>query len=235
MKKILALLLALLMVVSLAACGLSEEDIRGTVTSDVNTLEDADAQTDDTDTDSADEEKEFSVGTSSGLVYENKFIGVGCELPNDWSFYTEEQIRQVNNVTEDLVGEEYEELISQAQLVYDMCASSSDQLSSVNVILEKSDIVSVAAFDLETSGDTIVEAATDALAQLGATDITHTVSTTSFAGDDAQCLNLEMKLNGVDFYQKQVYVKTYNYITSITVASTDIDVCDEIFESFYSL
>ena len=53
------------------------------------------------------DDKDFLLGTVNGNVYENSFIGIGCELDKNWNFYNEEQILEVNDMTKDMVGEDY--------------------------------------------------------------------------------------------------------------------------------
>lgn len=75
MKKLAALALALLMTLSLAACGSQKDDqAGGAVTPGV---------TDDAVPD---------MGTVSGGTYTNRFAGISCTLDDSWYFYTDEQI-----------------------------------------------------------------------------------------------------------------------------------------------
>lgn len=227
MKKIIALMLVLVMVLSLSACGLfSEDDIRGTQTT-ANT----EALTDDAET----EEKEFSVGQMSSGKYESEFLSIGCPLPENWSFYTDEEIKELNNMSSDLAGEEYQKLMEEATLVYDMMASSTDQISSLNIILEKSNAATVAMFDLESNGDTIAQTAKPSLENIGFTDVNYTITTTKFLNNDAQCLKWDMKIGTENYYEMQVFVKAFNYLATITVASNDLTLCEDILASFYEL
>lgn len=237
MKKILALLLTVIMVFSLSACSLLDsiigDDIRGTQYAD-NTVAD-DTSDDASDETQAEEEKDFSVGKMSGAKYESEFLSIGCPLPENFSFYTDEEIKELNNTATDLAGEEYEKLMKESTLVYDMMASSKDQMSSLNIVLEKSNAATVAMFDLEKNGDTIAQSAKQSLESVGFTDVNYTVTTTEFLGKDAQCLKWDMKMGTEDYYEMQVFVKAFSYLATITVASDEISTCENILASFYEL
>ena len=135
----------------------------------------------------------------------------------------------------DLAGEEYEKLMEQSTLVYDMMASSNDQLSSVNIVLEKSNEIAVSAFDLEKNGDVIAQSAKPSLENIGFTDVNYTITTTEFLGEEVQCIKMDMKMGTMDYYEIQVFVKAYDYLATITVASDKISTCEELLDSFYEL
>lgn len=232
MKKILVLLLVLIMVCPLSACSLIDSiignDIRGTQYT-INTY------SEETTSETQTEEKDFSIGETSSGIYESDFLSIGWTLPENWVFYTDEEIKELNNMSTDLAGEEYEKLMEEATLVYDMMASSNDKISSVNIVLEKSNAAAVATFDLEKNGDTIAGTAKPSLENIGFTDVNYTVSTTKFLGEDAQCLKWDMKMGDVDYYEVQVFVKAYEHLATITVASYDMAACEDILASFYEL
>ena len=65
MKKLTALLLAFVLVLSFAACG----------------------------TEDADTPKEFSRGVITGDVYESEYSGLRFTKPADWKYYTDDELR----------------------------------------------------------------------------------------------------------------------------------------------
>ena len=109
MKKLIVIMLCLMMMTSLIACSKSpsEGEVRGEQTTNEKTQEESEAET---------SEKEFSLGETDGLVYENKFIGIGCTLEDNWSFYSDEEIMELNNYTADVAGEDYEKIMEGADL-----------------------------------------------------------------------------------------------------------------------
>lgn len=237
MKKLLALTLVIIMVCSLSGCGLVKNIVnrylnkpQTDINYEINEFADV---TEVTETQA--EEKTFSLGTISGTTYESEFLSIGCTLSDDWTFYTDEEIKELNNMSTDLAGEEYEKLMEQSTIVYDMMASSNDQLSSVNIVLEKSNEMAVSAFDLEKNGDVIAQSAKPSLENIGFTDVNYTITTTEFLGEEVQCLKWDMKMGTMDYYEIQVFVKAYDYLATITVAADKISTCEDILDSFYAL
>ena len=98
MKRILLVLLAVMMVVSLWGCT-GNEDVRGQVSGNTKPAgEETVQQT----------EPAVSMGKTESNVYKNDFLGISCALSSDWVFYTDEQIRELNNFAADAAGEEFE-------------------------------------------------------------------------------------------------------------------------------
>lgn len=76
MKKIFAMLMALVMMMSLAACGPKEETV------------------------------EFSRGVVDGNVYTSEFAGITFTAPEGFRYYSDDEIAAVNGVTEDILDVE---------------------------------------------------------------------------------------------------------------------------------
>ena len=96
MKKFLALLLAAFMLTSLCACSSEKEkvddDVRGEIISG-NYATDEDEEKDETETSSqAEKEPSFSLGAATKNTYKNDFLNLSATLPDNWVFYTDEEI-----------------------------------------------------------------------------------------------------------------------------------------------
>ena len=258
MKKLLAILLALTMIFAFAACGStpSEDEVRGEQnvnTTEASTPADNDANapsedatntpagdTVDTPTEETTEaptvettEAQFSLGAVQGLNYENKFIGIGCNLPSDWTFYTDEQIREINNMTLDLAGEEFEEAMKNAQLVYDMYAISNDQLKNINVNLEKVDPVTLAMIDLADVYQQNTALVKQSLENMGYTNVTFDYGTVMIEDETFACMRTTAQYNGVTMYQLGFSTKCNGYIANFTIATFASDATDDILSNFY--
>ena len=221
MKKIIAVLLAVLMIVSLSACGKTptEDDVRGEQTKNESTPQNS--------------EVEFSLGTVEGPVYENRFIGLGCRLKEGWTFYSDEQIRELNNVATELAGEEFEDLMKNADLIHDMYATSSDQMSNINVNLEKAQMLQLAAIDLASNFENAFAILEQSFSNMGYTNISHEVGTITIDNKEFTSLSVTGEINGVKMYQKQIAVKCYGYLANIAVTTFNEDTTDDIYADFY--
>ena len=137
MKKAACLFLAVIMLTGLCGC-LAEngtDDVRGNVVSGNNSQN---AQ-----------EPELSLGKTENNTYNNEFLGLSCTLPSDWVFYTDEQILELNNIIGDVLGEEIAQQLKNANVIYDMVASSQTEGSSLNVTLEKLSAVQMINLDIK--------------------------------------------------------------------------------------
>lgn len=81
MKRAVGLLLALVLVLSMAACGKKDGD-------------------------GGDSQSGFQRGTIENGIYTNTFVGIGCELSDDWTYYSDEQLAELSGV----VAESSEEM-----------------------------------------------------------------------------------------------------------------------------
>ena len=101
MKKVFCIILSMLMLLSLFGCtgNTDPEDIRGEVSGT---------------TEGTQEEKpEFSLGDTTGSTYTNDFLGISCTLPEGWVFYTDEQMKELNNLVGDPAYNEVKQTLRQ--------------------------------------------------------------------------------------------------------------------------
>lgn len=204
MKKLLSIILALTLVLSLASC-----------TGKITNL--------------------FSLGKVSNNVYENSYIGIGARFDSSWHFYTEDEIKQINNTAIEFAGEEYQELMENADVVYDMFAQTDDLLSSVNIAMEKVNPIQIATVDLKLSLEVSIPTVTSSYEKMGYKNVKAEVSTVEFAGETRDVLNLTGELNGSTFYLSTVNMKATSHVVNVTVGSFDKNVVDNTLKSFYAL
>lgn len=225
MKKIIALLLVLAFAFSLVSCS-SDDDIRGTVST---------TPSGETSEISSDESTEISLGTTSNNTYENKFIGIGCKLDSNWVFYTDDEILEMNNITKDAIGEEYAEIIENSEIIYDMCASTSDSLKTVNVKIQNLGLVYGKVLDEDAYINAALDSTKGALESMGTENVTVKKTTVTFAGETHGAIAVAAEISDIKFYEKLVYIKVGKYMANITVASYIDDDTDEILSAFYAL
>ena len=128
LKKWGALLLAAALLVTLSACS-GGKNIRGNVTPVGTTAPET--------TVPETTEPAFAVGSSSGNRYENTFLGIGCALDENWTFLSDEQIRENNAAAADMMAEEYQEMVEAADVVYDMMANHQNEVDTLSLNMEK--------------------------------------------------------------------------------------------------
>lgn len=238
MKKILALILALATLFALASCGSapSEDEIRGdqyenNETAEVETAGEANEETD-TDV-AATEEKEFSIGSAKGTVYESKFIGLGCKFPDGWTFYNDEQMKELNQQSADLLGDDYLEALEKASVVQDMFATSADSLSNMTVALEKVSALQLATLDVGKNFEAIVPTLLQTYTNAGISDVTYEVSSVTIEGKTFDTLEIKANTGVITLYQTMIGVKCNGYLATIGLTSSSQNTIQKLLDCFY--
>ena len=178
-------------------------------------------------------EPEFTLGTVNGNIYENTFIGIGCTLGSEWTFFSDEQIKEQNSVAADLAGEEYKKLMESAAVVYDMFASHSNQINTIVVNLEKTDKLQLAVLDLDAYFENTVPSIKQALGNMGFTNITHNIGSVKIDSTDFTCLNVISELGEFKMYQTIVAIKCNGYIACLTFSGDSTEAINSALECFY--
>ena len=68
-------------------------------------------------------DKPYTSGLTLGSVYNHSYFGFKCVLPEGWSFYTDEQIAQLQGYTQDMMGQDYAAIIEKSGSAMEMYAS----------------------------------------------------------------------------------------------------------------
>lgn len=177
--------------------------------------------------------KEFSLGKTEGTVYENEFIGFGCDLGEGWVFRTDEEIKALNNVTQTIVGEEYVEILKQADTVYDMLAAKG--VDNINVNLKKSDEQAIAAINNAVYYKLIAPAAVEMLESMGCENVSYEVIEITVDGVTRNAIHLTSNFLGVNMYQTVFQHASNGYIATVTVTTCTEDTTFDIIGKFYWL
>lgn len=217
MKKLLALILSVLMIFTIVSCGKSP---RGEISSATN--------------DTVDTEAEFGLGTSNANTYKNEFFGIGCTLGSEWTFKTDDEIKEINNFAADMVGDEYKDALKNAVAVTDMYATHSNQTDTINVTFEKlsgANLLLEAKDYIESQKDGLISA----FESMGMENMTVNITEGDFVGNACTYTNIEGEFQGVKFYECLVTIKCNNYFANITVCTWQTNGCEEILSKFYSL
>ena len=216
MKKVLAFFAALVMLVSLCGCGNEPENIRGEITGKFSSGAESGVLSDEDDA-------EFSLGKSENNSYRNDFLGLSCTLPDDWVFYNDEQILQLNNMVGDVMDEEAAEQLKNADIIYDMYASNEADGSSINVNLEKINPLQAMTVDIKQSLESQIDMIQSTYQNMGYTDIDVTYQKTTVDGKEFDSLNITAKIQGIDFYARAFTFKKGSYFANVTVCSIGTD------------
>ncbi len=238
MKKTMGFILSMALLLTAAGCG-SDEDVRGTVepaATDAAEATEATETAEATEAAEADEEatEAFEFGEVSANVYENKVIGLGCELSSDWTFYTDEQILEMNSLALEAMDEEAAEMVADATIIYDMYAMHSDGMSSINVNLENVGVASYALYSEKDSLENAKDILVDSMENMGYENASAELTTVTVAGEEFDALSTTASISGLDMYQL-IFVKKCGgkYFANITVTTFGEDFTQDVIDSFY--
>lgn len=231
MKKVFVFLLAALLVCALTACG-EKEDVRGDITPGGDKTENVTTTTTAAD---VEEEAELELGNTNGGVYENAFLGIGCRLSSPWAYYTDEQIREANNLSMDMAGEEVKEQLANASVIYDMMAQNAETGGTVQVVLEKVGAVNALAAiaDPQAYYDAAIPTIRDGLSNMGCENIDIQVVTHTIGGKTFPGMSLVADINGTKMYEKQLVIVKGDYLACITFVAVGADDTNAVLQNFY--
>ncbi len=220
MKKILAFLLTLSMLFVLCACGAEEQP---PVEPEQPPVEEP-----------VEPVKEFSPGVVEDGVYRSEFLSMGFTLPEGWEFYTREQIMEFNNAAYDTAGEEYQEIVESADIVFDMYASGPAG-DSVNVTLEKLDEATLEALDIKENFALLEDTFRTSFENMGLTDITFDIMDISVDGREMPAMLLTGRIDGVEMYQLQFNAKYPGYLAAVTAVTLYEDGTQQLLDDVFWL
>lgn len=224
--RLLALLLVLAML--LCACGGDPEDVSGNVTP---------APT------SPAEEKPVSLGRMEGGIYTNTYAGFGCELDENWVFYTAEELQELPENTQELfAGTEMEEVANQYTQITDMMAENAADLTTVNVLYTQIPLQERLAYLMmsEEEGIDTTLAQKDAIIasyeQAGIADAVIEKVTVTFLGQEHVGLKTSATIQGIPYYTLQIMDYTLGaYGVAVTAASYMEDNTQAVLDLFYAV
>ncbi len=205
LKKTASVILCLAMMVSASACG-KEESV----------------------------DKALTLGTISENKYENDFIGIGCELGSEWTFSTEDEILEMNNLVADTIDEDIAKAIEEADILYDMMATYEDDMSNINVNVENIGTANFKKYDVSEIYDNQEESLITGLESIGAENITVEASPVTIDGKEFDGLYVVSEIYGMTMYQQSFAKKCGGkYLANYTITTFEDDFTDEVVDRFY--
>ena len=216
--KLIALLLVLTFAAGLFSC---TRDVRGTVESDTS------AGTDEG-------EDSFELGSSAGNVYTNRFLGIGCKLDESWSFYTDEQIAELNGRVGEMMNEDYSKIWEKADIIYDMYVADGHG-DSININITNMGIANGLIYSEDNYAKQSLEQMPKAFESSGLEITGSEVTTATLAGAQHAAIDLTLDYGGVTIYERIVCIKKGVYMACVTFTVLDKADLATLFESFYAV
>lgn len=218
MEKLISVAVSLMLAVMLCSCGLGN-----------NPTNSGNNDNSDISNDSSDS---FEVGKVSENKYSNGFLGIGCILDSQWVFKTDEEIKEVNNITLDMLDDDIKAQLENAKIVYDMMATAENG-STININIENLG-VGGALKTVESYVSPQIDSLRTALEQMGLTDVSIEIKNFDFAGKSEKALYVHALANGIVFEEAVIVLKRGTRFANITVATTEGNLPD-ILANFYAI
>lgn len=234
MKRLFAIMMVLAMLLSLSACGKSENEIRG----EISASEESSSVEETTDSGLAkaaeDVESEAEAGVINGGRYESSFLGIGCELDESWTYASRDEMIQLLGTTSDMFADtDYEEAIKSAEMFYDMYAAGAEGLNSINVLIQNLGLLYGTVLSVEQYVELSTQNLSQQLEAAGFTDVKWERTELNFAGETRPGLKISSQVQDVPYYCTQVYLKAGSHIAVISFASYFEDTTAQMLDYFF--
>ena len=216
MKKCLCVFLSILMLVTLCAC--DTENVRGEIVGG--------------DQNQNQSEPEFSLGKATGNTYKNDFLGISCTLTDGWAFFTDEQIRELNNLASDYMDEDVAEQLKNADVVYDMYAQNQAAGANMNINMQKLNVAQLVGLDIKTVLESQIGAIKSTYENMGCTDIQAVYQKVKVDGKDFDALRITGKMQGMDIYVLCFSFLRSNYLATVSLFSMQTDKIGDMLDYF---
>ena len=222
MKKIIALILASVFLFAVCSCD-SGKDTGAVTTAGTEAPETTSGKNEDPST-------EALFGTVKGNTYENEFLALSYTVADGWTFYSQEQIAEINGLAKDYM-DKAADLVNTSSAVTVMFAANSDGTQNVNICLEKlsSDI------DLEETLNSTLPALESTYENMGATDVSFTVTADEDDPNQAVIIGEADFGGSVKMYTMSLNVKYQGYLVSVNIVSAGEDKTADILEGLGNL
>lgn len=202
-----ALLLAVLMTLSLAACGGGGQST----------------------------DKEFSAGVTDGNTYTNEYFGFAATLDENWTMLTKDQITQITGQTAEILDDDnLAEMYEDGKVVMEMYGVRSDN-STVNITVENLGTINGAKYDESGYVDESLKQLPDQLSAGGFTDIKTEKTTVTFAGTEHDGITITANLQSTAVHEVLACVKVGNYVAVITAVTFGDSNPSEILDLFKAI
>ena len=219
MKKFLCLFLTVMILVSFVGCqNGSNDDVRGQIS----------GETLNQNTD----EPEFELGKSENNIYNNNFLGLSCTLPKEWIFYTDEQMLEINNIVGEIVDDKVAEQLQKANVFYDMFATVPAEGSSINVTMEKLNILQATALNIKATLEAQIGTLKSTYENMGYTDVNISYQKITVDNKEFDSLKIIAKVQGISFYTTMFAFKKSNYMANVSIGSLQADEIQAILSYF---
>ena len=191
----------------------------------------------------AEADKPLSLGVIEGTTYTNKYAGLEIRLDDSWSIYPADQLQELPDIVKEMTeGTELEKSLENVQQITDVLAENPDNLTTINVLLQKLSTQQRIAYKLLSEEDVLdsildqQDTLVTAYAQGGINVSTMEKITVTCMGEEHFALKTVAETQGVPYYILQIYdYHLGEYSVTITMGSFVEDNTESMLQLLYKL
>ena len=181
-------------------------------------------------------EKSELPGSLDKRTYTNTFFGVGCTLEPNWTYYTKDQIAELNEMAQEKMDETtaaaWQEALANGETLVCMAAASNKR--NLNLTVQ-------AAADMDTA--TVLYSSAEelrgVLESMGMKTEEVSAETVFLAGGERPCLRITGTFPGPLIEQtlciRAAALEAWGYIAVVTAAAPTAEETDAIFAAWFAL
>ena len=178
-------------------------------------------------------------GSMDDGVYTNDALGVGCRISSDWTYYTEDEIAELNQTVVEMLSDPDVAMVDPDDLDTINCtvmfAGSSDGLANANITMTRLSVIEAYTLTEDVMADAALEQVLEAYGSMGFTNCTGSTEVRSILGGEHPVVIIEAYLNDIVLHQTEVVIKNGRYFGFITATSYIDDITDDILSWFYTI
>ncbi len=234
MKKAFAIILALCMVLSLAACGGGKTTPANNSAAPANNSANTTPANSGSNTPAADD-KGPDWGKKDGSVYTNEYYNLKVTLPSDWQFQSDEQVASNMGTSADIFKTKTIKELAEGGTgsIYMMQATAAN---GTNIIVSTSYHSSFDSFKEADIMAVLKDSQAENLKNAESGFKTVEYKTVNFAGQDKQVVHIVRTASGIDLHQYMVInAKGTDYIGIVTITQVGAEEDASIWNMFSTL
>lgn len=157
-------------------------------------------------------------------VYINEYLNLKVTLPKGWSFYSKEQIAEINNIASYLLDTDIEEIMKTVDTAIVMYLVSADATKTVNLTIQPNQAVLDAYTDAEIFQN-LEEVFKAQYAAMGMEMKSYAVEKIEVFGEERDACHFVLAQNGIEVDEYQVWLREgkdyYGILTFGDTVGTD--------------
>ena len=181
-----------------------------------------------------------ALGTIEENAYVNEYFGLGFDLPEEWQFFTEEELAEMMNITLQVIDDEdlkdlMRESMESGNGVTNMAAKNTTGTLNINMRLTKYENALLKTLSEDSILEMLSAPVKEMLESAGYEDLKLELRTIEFAGEEKQALFITGTFYNLPMYQAELLLLGEDYYAVLTFTSVLEDRLEEQFECWHTL